>query len=129
MNKNERNDFLLLEIKYFVAVVGATPTNNTHKTVVFRGADPQKYSFRRRINDLHKSSVLVFVHCGSLEVLSHVSTALSHVSTALAHMLTEHFAHVNSTCRTCRQHCRTCRQHCRTCGQHCRTCRQRCRTC
>jgi hypothetical protein len=35
MNKNERNDFLLLEIKYFVALVGATPANNTHQTVAF----------------------------------------------------------------------------------------------
>jgi hypothetical protein len=105
MNKNERNDFLLLEIKYFVAVVGATPTNNTHQTVVFRGADPQKYSFGGRIKDLHKSSVLVFVHCGSLKVLSHASTALSPVSMALSHMSTAHFAHVNSTCQ---QHCGIC---------------------
>jgi hypothetical protein len=42
MTKNKRNDFLLLEIKYFIAVVGATPTNNTRQTLVYRGADPQK---------------------------------------------------------------------------------------
>ncbi len=50
------------------------------------------------MKDLHKSSVLVFVHCGSLKVLPHASTALSPVLTALSHMST----------RMRQQHCHLC---------------------